>query len=180
MYHGRGRHKEKQLCIRNHARTLIETTEQQKIDTLGLDITPSYKHKSILHYDTEQSEFQLYKNLTKTLKRSGIGYMPETYHTFYLASLSRKERLQIIRNSMDLYYHRHGGIHLVVIDGIADLIRSANDEAESIAIVDELYRLASIYNTCIILCTPFCSQWHKTQGTHWFRAAKEGCGFHRK
>ena len=38
-------------------------------------------------------------------------------------------------------------IHLVVIDGIADLIRSANDETESIAIVDELYRLAGIYNT---------------------------------
>jgi len=47
---------------------------------------------------------------------------------------------------MDLFHHRHGGIHLVVIDGIADLIRSANDETESIAIVDELYRLVGIYN----------------------------------
>ena len=146
------------------AGTLIETVEQQKIDTLGLDITPNYKHKSILHYDTEQSEFQLYKNLTKTLKRSGIGYMPETYHTFYLASLSRKERLQIIRDSMDLYYHRHGGIHLVVIDGIADLIRSANDEAESIAIVDELYRLAGIYNTCIICVLHFVPNGIKLRG----------------
>ena len=26
----------------------------------------------------------------------------------------------MIRDSMDLYYHRHGGIHLVVLDGIAD------------------------------------------------------------
>jgi len=50
--------------------------------------------------------------------------------------------LQLIKDSLDLYHHRHGGIHLVVIDGIADLIRSANDEAESIAVVDELYRLA--------------------------------------
>jgi hypothetical protein len=38
----------------------------------------------------------------------------------------------------------------VVIDGIADLVLSANDEAESIRIVDELYRLAGIYKTCIV------------------------------
>jgi len=37
-----------------------------------------------------------------------------------------------------------------MIDDIADLIRSANDETESIAIMDDLYRLAGIYNTCII------------------------------
>ena len=29
----------------------------------------------------------------------------------------------------------------MVIDGIADLIKCANDEAESIAVVEELYRL---------------------------------------
>lgn len=31
---------------------------------------------------------------------------------------------------------------MVVIDGIADLIKGANDETESIAVVEELYRLA--------------------------------------
>ena len=39
---------------------------------------------------------------------------------------------------------------MLVIDGIADLIKGANDETESIAVVEELYRLAGIYNTCIV------------------------------
>ena len=65
---------------------------------------------------------------------------------------------------MDLYYHRFGGIHLVVIDGIADLIRSANDEAESVAIVDELYRLAGIYRTCIICVLHFVPNGIKLRG----------------
>ena len=71
----------------------------------------------------------------------------------------------MIRDSMDLYYHRHGGIHLVVLDGIADLIRSANDEAESIAIVDEVYRLAGIYKTCIICVLHFVPNGIKLRGT---------------
>ena len=65
---------------------------------------------------------------------------------------------------MDLFHHKHGGIHLVVIDGIADLIRSANDETESIAIVDELYRLAGIYNTCIICVLHFVPNGIKLRG----------------
>ncbi|EHG15015.1 bifunctional DNA primase/helicase [Prevotella histicola] len=132
--------------------------------TLGLEITANPKGLAVLHYDTEQSEAQLHKNLGKTLQRASLKTVPEFYHSLYLASLSRKDRLKLIRESMDLFHHKHGGIHLVVIDGIADLIRSANDETESIAIVDELYRLAGIYNTCIICVLHFVPNGIKLRG----------------
>ena len=132
--------------------------------TLGLEITPNPNGLAVLHYDTEQSEAQLHKNLGKTLQRASLKTVPEFYHSLYLASLSRKDRLKLIRESMDLFHHKHGGIHLVVIDGIADLIRSANDETGSIAIVDELYRLAGIYNTCIICVLHFVPNGIKLRG----------------
>ena len=132
--------------------------------TLGLEITPNPNGLAVLHYDTEQSEAQLHKNLGKTLQRASLKNVPKFYHSLYLASLSRKDRLKLIRESMDLFHHKHGGIHLVVIDGIADLIRSANDETESIAIVDELYRLAGIYNTCIICVLHFVPNGIKLRG----------------
>jgi len=132
--------------------------------TLGLEITANPKGLAVLHYDTEQSEAQLHKNLGKTLRRASLTAVPDFYHSLYLASLSRKDRLKLIRESMDLFHHKHGGIHLVVIDGIADLIRSANDETESIAIVDELYRLAGIYNTCIICVLHFVPNGIKLRG----------------
>ena len=132
--------------------------------TLGLEITPNPNGLAVLHYDTEQSEAQLHKNLGKTLQRASLKNVPKFYHSLYLASLSRKDRLKLIRESMDLFYHKHGGIHLVVIDGIADLIRSANDETESIAIIDELYRLAGIYNTCIICVLHFVPNGIKLRG----------------
>lgn len=146
------------------AGTLIDNTSGGSIDTLGMDICPNYSHKAVLHYDTEQSEFQLFKNLSKTVRRINEQTPPPFYHTFYLASMSRKERMDLIRNSMDLYHHKHNGIHLIVIDGIADLIRSANDEAESIAVVDELYRLAGMYRTCIICVLHFVPNGIKLRG----------------
>lgn len=133
-------------------------------ETLGLEVSPNPYGLAVIHYDTEQSEAQLYKNLGKTLRRASLVQVPSFYHSLYLASLSRQDRLRLIRDSMDLLYHEHGGIHLVVIDGIADLIRSANDESESIAVVDELYRLAGIYNTCIVCVLHFVPNGVKLRG----------------
>ena len=149
------------------AAILAGTLGTERLDaeqTLGLEVTPNPKGLAVLHYDTEQSEAQLHKNLGKTLRRASLASVPDFYHSLYLASLSRKDRLKLIRESMDLFHHKHGGIHLVVVDGIADLIRSANDETESIAIVDELYRLAGIYNTCIICVLHFVPNGIKLRG----------------
>ncbi|MEF3034449.1 hypothetical protein, partial [Pseudomonas aeruginosa] len=81
--------------------------------------------------------------------------MPEWFKAYCLTGMSRKERLLSIIQSLDKYHYQYGGVHLVVIDGIADLIKCANDEAESIAVVEELYRLAGIYKTCIVTVLHF-------------------------
>lgn len=120
------------------------------IDTLGINVYENAKHKAVLLYDTEQSEVQLFKNVSNLLKRAKQPEKPEELKAFCLTGMSRKERLQAIVQSMDKFHYQYGGIQLVVIDGIADLVHSANDEAESLRVVDELYRLAGIYQTCII------------------------------
>lgn len=137
---------------------------ENEIDTLGITIAPNVNNRAILLYDTEQSEVQLYKNSVNILRRSKLERMPETYKAYSLTGMSRNVRLQSIVESMDRFYHYYGGIHLVVIDGIADLIRGANDEGESIAIVEELYRLAGIYNACIICVLHFIPNGMKLRG----------------
>ena len=124
--------------------------DNQPIDTLGVSVRPNSDKKAILLYDTEQSEVQLFKNVSNLLKRAKLKEKPKELRAFSLTGMSRKERLQAIVQSMDKYHYEYEGIRLVVIDGIADLVLSANDEAESIRIVDELYRLAGIYKTCIV------------------------------
>ena len=124
--------------------------DNQAIDTLGVSVRPNPDNKAVLLYDTEQSEVQLFKNVSNLLKRAKLKEKPEELRAFSLTGMSRKERLQAIVQSMDKYHYEYEGIRLVVIDGIADLVLSANDEAESIRIVDELYRLAGIYKTCIV------------------------------
>jgi hypothetical protein len=124
--------------------------DNRTIDTLGVNVRDNSENKAVLLYDTEQSEVQLFKNVSNLLKRAKLNEKPEELRAFSLTGMSRKERLQAIVQSMDKYHYEYEGIRLVIIDGIADLVSSANDEVESIRIVDELYRLAGIYRTCIV------------------------------
>jgi hypothetical protein len=86
------------------------------------------------------------------------------FKAYCLTSMSRKERMQAIIQSMDKFYYQFGGIQMVVIDGIADLVRCANDEAESVGVIDELYRLAGIYKTCIVCVLHFIPNGLKLRG----------------
>lgn len=142
----------------------VKPENAEGIDTLGIFIEGNPKGKAVLFYDTEQSEVQLYKNVSTLLRRCGRDTMPEWFKAYCLTGMSRKERLKSIVLSMDKFHYQYGGIHLVVIDGIADLIRCANDEAESIAVVEELYRLAGIYNTCIVTVLHFIPNGLKLRG----------------
>lgn len=136
----------------------------REVDTLGMQITTNTKRKAVLLYDTEQSEVQLFKNVSNLLVRAKQPEKPEELKAFCLAGMSRKERLHAIIQSMDKFYYQYGGIQLVVIDGIADLVKSANDEVESVAVIDELYRLAGIYKTCILCVLHFVPNGLKLRG----------------
>ena len=135
-----------------------------EIDTLGISVMHNSKCKAVLMYDTEQSEVQLYKNSASILRRAKLSDFPNFLKVYCIAGMSRKQRLQSIIESMDKFHYEFGGIQLVIIDGIADLIKGANDEQESIAIIEELYRLAGIYNTCIVCVLHFIPSGLKLRG----------------
>ncbi|MFK8276378.1 toprim domain-containing protein [Capnocytophaga cynodegmi] len=121
-----------------------------KIDTLGTQIKPCPKGKVVLFFDTEQSQEQLYQNIEKLLKRAKHTTMPPELKAYCLTQVSRKERWELIRRSLEFFNFQYEGIHLVVIDGIADLIGAVNNEIESIEIIEELYALAGMYQTCMV------------------------------
>jgi hypothetical protein len=150
----------------NYAGSLISgcIRAAERIDTLGTTVLRNKGNKAVLLYDTEQSESQLYKNISNILKRAEQTSMPEYFKAYCLTSMSRKERMQAIVQSMDKFYYQFGGIQMVVIDGVADLVRCANDEAESIEVIDELYRLAGIYKTCIVCVLHFVPNGLKLRG----------------
>ena len=132
------------------AGAMLTSDNHEELDMLGFTIAPNTEHKAILHFDTEQSGPHLYKNTETAKRRAKLDNFPPFYYVLNMVAQTRQQRLKTIRDTMDLFHHKHGGIHLVVIDGAADLVSSANNEAECTALIEELYRLAGMYHTCIV------------------------------
>lgn len=132
------------------AGAMLTSEDHEELDMLGFTIAPNREHKSILHFDTEQSGPHLYKNTETAKRRAKLEKYPPFYYALSMLVQTRKQRLTTIRDTMDLFHHKHGGIHIVIIDGAADLVSSANNEAECTALIEELYRLAGMYHTCIV------------------------------
>lgn len=132
------------------AGSMLTSEEHDELDMLGFTIAPNKEQKAVIHFDTEQSGPHLYKNTETAKRRAKLEKYPPFYYALNMLAQTRQQRLKTIRDTMDLFHHKHGGIHLVIIDGAADLVSSANNEAECTALIEELYRLAGMYHTCIV------------------------------
>lgn len=137
----------------NYAAAIIAGTLNTvigEVDTLGVQVLPNVEQKAVLLFDTEQSGYQSYENLERLMHRAGMAEQPDYLQVANLCPMPRGERQAFIERTLEIESHRHNGIYCVVIDGLADLIGSANDEEEAVRIVEWAHRLAEKYRMVLI------------------------------
>jgi hypothetical protein len=121
------------------------------IDTLGISVSLNREEFAVLHFDTEQSQYDWHSKLMNTVKRAQLNSKPDFFESFHLLEFTIWDRIRYVEEMFEYNHRKHGGIHLAVVDGVADLVRSVNDEVECNKIVDMFHRLAVEYQCPIIL-----------------------------
>jgi hypothetical protein len=100
---------------------------------------------AIIHLDTEQSRADWHGLVTRSIKRAGMPSVSDRLVSLPLVMFARSERLTILQGALAKEAERQGRIDAVIIDGIADLCTSPNDEAESLELVSQIHALAQKY-----------------------------------
>jgi len=121
-----------------------------KVDSLGWEAAPM-GGKAVIMFDTEQSPFDAWRNLEKVARRARIEAFPPQFRAYRLLDVATPQRRLLLRLEMSRAAAECGGVHLVVVDGVADLITSVNDEIGAVELVDELVRLAVDFGCPIVL-----------------------------
>ena len=118
----------------------------------NLKVSDNEDLKAVIHVDTEQSVYHHYRNFKNSiLKRALIDSEPDYFYSYNIRQLNLPEYKIFVEHIFEAAYSKHGGIHLSIIDGIADFIGSVNDEEEANSIVSFFEHLAIKYDTAIIL-----------------------------
>lgn len=96
----------------------------------------------IIKFDTEQGRYDAYIASKRIEKLIGVdGWV--NFKTFGLREYNPKERLKIIEYAITKYSN---SIAFILIDGIADLVNSINDENEALEVGTFLMKWTEIYN----------------------------------
>jgi hypothetical protein len=106
---------------------------------------------AILHIDTEQSRADWHALVCRGVLRSGAGQASTRLVSLPLIPFTRAQRLKILKLAMEKERDLKGKIDAVVLDGIADLCSSPNDEAEALELVGTCMALAQEFH-CPLFC----------------------------
>jgi hypothetical protein len=121
------------------------------IDTLGVNVTLNREEQAVIHFDTEQSKYDWHNKLKQTVNRAGISSKPDFFESYHLLEFTIWDRIKYLEDMFEYNHRKHNGIYLAVVDGVADLVKSVNDEVECNKIVDLFHRLAVEYDCPIVL-----------------------------
>ncbi len=125
------------------------TTPTSGYDTLGIN-GPNYAKHAVLHFDTEQSPYDWQQLVKSSMRRANVSKPPAWLMSYILTGMSAQACRDFIESTMKRAKRIHGGIHSVIIDGIADLVVDPNDPAECFPLITKLHGSAITYNTSII------------------------------
>ena len=101
----------------------------------------------VLHIDTEQARYDAYTCAERAIRLSGIKD-PPNFKPFDLRESNPAERCSFVGYALRKFKDHVG---YVVIDGLADLVRSYNDEDEATRMVSLLMQWTTIYNIHITI-----------------------------
>ena len=115
-----------------------------------VNVQPNIHKKAVIHMDTEQAKHKHLKNIMSVLRRanmSGCDYLL----SYNIRQLEIAQYAQMTSDICEGAMQQFGGIHLLVIDGIADFIKDVNDAEQSMVIVKFFEELAVKYKMPIIV-----------------------------
>ena len=105
----------------------------------------------VIHVDTEQSTFDHQELLKLTARRAGQP-LPPCVKSSSLTGFSPTEIRQAVPLLLEQCKKEFGGVHSLILDGVADTANDVNDPGEANAIVAELHALAIKFDCAIIIC----------------------------
>lgn len=119
-----------------------------EINGFTKDLKGHRNGKHIIHFDTEQSNFDAYRCFRRPIEMASINNL-ESYHTFALRQLSYKDRVDFIEWYLYDKLEKEN-IGLIIIDGIADLCSDVNNIEESNYVIQKLMTWTKELNCHIV------------------------------
>jgi len=128
---------------------MLASAMSSKGDTLGC-ISQNPKGHALIHFDTEQSPADHHNLVATALRRADVEEPPPWLRSYRIFDLPIPDRLTALEEELSFCARKFGGIHSVILDGVADYCVDPNDATEAFSLVARLHTLTGRYNTGLL------------------------------
>jgi hypothetical protein len=107
----------------------------------------------VLLFDTEQAPYDAAMLMIRALERAGVPVdsLPKNFRPYSVVDLPTAKRRAYLDAEVERASKECGGVHCVLLDGVADYIMDPNNPEEAFGFVEELVQLAVKYQCVIIV-----------------------------
>lgn len=120
------------------------------VDTFQFEAAPT-NGKAVLLFDTEQSRYDAWTLLHRSVIRAEVHELPPHFRGYSLVDIPTASRRLYLAAEMERASRECGGLHSVIVDGVADICTDPNDAAEAFGLIDQLVRLAVSHDVPLVL-----------------------------
>lgn len=104
------------------------------------------KRTRIALFDTEQSEYDFYKQINTIKQLAGLDHLPENFDAYNTREDDPYTTLQMLTR----YLHTNPDCSLIFFDGLLDLLISFNDERDSKKLINIIKKMTK-QNNCLLV-----------------------------
>jgi hypothetical protein len=119
-------------------------------DTLGFASTQP-DGRAIIKLDSEQSAHDHDRHVRRVYRRAKRAEEASWLHSYHLTGMDPTACWSMLLLAIKTASKDHGGITMILIDGIADFCNDPNDGKECFELVRKLHKLA-VDHECVIVC----------------------------
>lgn len=123
--------------------------EGSEADCLGWQM-PNPEGRALFYLDFEQSGKDFDSLMRGAMRRAGADTLPDWFTALHLTGTEPGDGRTILHALLIDAQERHGGTLAVLLDGIADLAVSPNDETEAFALVRQVHAWADAYACAVV------------------------------
>lgn len=98
--------------------------------------------RAVFYFDFEMSRQDNHAMLAGAMKRAGVETLPPWFYGFHLTGTDPDQARMIVDCAFRYGAARFGGTRAVILDGIADLAASPNDEEDCFSLIRQLHQWA--------------------------------------
>ena len=126
--------------------TSIVASAFNTYDIFGMKLQTLPGRNKILYIDTESSEYDYYKHMTRIKDVANKMELPLFFDSFCL----RKEGPETIKLMIQAYIENTPECSIIILDGLLDIVMNYNDEIECRKVVNWIKEITTVNNLLLI------------------------------